>query len=97
MSQFLEEKQMSISYVFDTFAKTAQGKIIHFDVVINEQDQQKALDCAKKWLQSIGQTGAIITPGVCYFCHSVEKIPAELSSQSDSQGYAIYKLEGCPA
>lgn len=87
---------MSISYVFDTYAKTTQGKIIHFDVVINEQDQQKALDCAQKWLQSIGQTDATITPGNCYFCHSVEKIPAELNTQIDEQGYAIYKLEGCP-
>ncbi|MGZ8188495.1 MAG: DUF2024 family protein, partial [Methylosarcina sp.] len=31
----------------------------------------------------------------CYFCHSAEA-PAELRKQIDSQGYAIYKMEGCP-
>lgn len=87
---------MPISYVFDTYAKTARGKIIHFDVVIDEQDQQKALDYAQKWLQSIGITDATITSGNCCFCHSLEA-PQALRAEIDAQGYAIYKLEGCPA
>ena len=33
---------MTISHVYDTYAKTSQGKSLHFDVVIDEQDQQKA-------------------------------------------------------
>jgi hypothetical protein len=92
---FFQEIFMSTSHVFDTYAKTNQGKIIHFDVVINEQDQQKALDYAKQWLKSIGEENATVTSENCYFCHSVET-PAELKQQISEHGYAIYKLEGCP-
>ena len=90
-----QETFMTISHVFDTYAKTNTGKTMHFDVVIDEQDQQKALKCAKEWLQSIGEEDATVVAENCYFCHSVEA-PADLRQQIDSQGYAIYKLEGCP-
>ncbi|WP_432746270.1 DUF2024 family protein [Methylobacter sp. G7] len=86
---------MSISHVFDTYAKTAQGRIIHFDVVLDEKNAAKALGYAKTWLESIGAYDAVVTQENCVFCHSAET-PSELLKQIDSQGYAIYKLEGCP-
>ncbi|MDP3876427.1 MAG: DUF2024 family protein [Methylobacter sp.] len=86
---------MSISHVFDTYAKTAQNKTLHFNVVLNEQDQQKALAYAKHWLASIGLDNAEVTPENCYFYHSIEA-PAALSVDIERQGYAIYKMEGCP-
>jgi hypothetical protein len=86
---------MPISHVFDTYAKTAQGKTMHFDVVLDEQDAAKALACAKKWLASIGEIDAILDQRNCVFCHSAQA-PADLRAQIDTQGYAIYKLEGCP-
>jgi hypothetical protein len=86
---------MSISHVFDTYAKTSKGKTMHFDVVLDEQDQQKALNYAKEWLKTIGQEDATVVSENCYFCHSIEA-PAELRQQIIDQGYAIYKLEGCP-
>lgn len=86
---------MPVSHVFDTYAKKAKGGIMHFDVVIDEQDPQKALECARKWLESVGHSDAVVTQETCYFCHSAEA-PAELRKQIDEQGYAIYKLEGCP-
>lgn len=86
---------MAISHVFDTYAKTNKGSIMHFDVLLNEQDQEKAIIYAKQWLQSIGHGDATVTSENCYFCHSAEA-PAELRKQIDNQGYAIYKMEGCP-
>ena len=86
---------MSVSHVFDTYAKTSKGKTLHFDVVLDEQDQQKALSYAKEWLKTIGQEDATVTLENCYFCHSVEA-PTELRQQINEQGYAIHKLEGCP-
>lgn len=86
---------MTISHIFDTYAKTRKGLIMHFDVVLDENDQQKAIDCAKQWLVSIGQVDAILTEENCYFCHSAEA-PPELREQMKSRGYAIVKLEGCP-
>jgi hypothetical protein len=89
------EAFMSISHVYDTYAKTANGKIMHFDVVLDVKDQNKALDFAKQWLLSIGYEDATVTQENCCFCHSAEA-PTELRKQIDAQGYAIYKLEGCP-
>jgi hypothetical protein len=86
---------MPISHVFDTYAKTNKGKTLHFDVVLDEQDQQKALHYAKAWLKTIGHDEATGTSENCYFCHSVEAL-AELRQQINNQGYAIYKLAGCP-
>jgi hypothetical protein len=86
---------MPISYVFDTYAKTGKSQIMHFDVALYEQDQQKALNYAKEWLKTIGQEDATVVSENCYYCHSLEA-PAELRQQINAQGYAIYKLEGCP-
>ncbi len=86
---------MSLSHVYDTYAKAVSGRIMHFDVVFDEQDQDKALKYAKEWLASIGYADAVVTQENCTFCHSAEA-PSELRKQIDSQGYGIYKLEGCP-
>lgn len=87
---------MSTYHVFDTYAKTAQGRIMHFDVVLAENDAAKALHYAKTWLQSIGLADASLTQENCLFCHSAPTVPSDLAQQIDSQGYGIYKLEGCP-
>jgi len=86
---------MTISHVFDTYAKTAEGRKLHFNVVLDEEDQQKAIDYAKQWLTSINLQDAIVTPENCYFYHSVEA-SAAMRADIDQQGYAIYKMEGCP-
>ena len=86
---------MTVSHVFDTYARTRKGTVMHFDVVLDENDQQKAIKCAKLWLSSIGQDDTTVTAENCYFCHSTEA-PPELRQQIDELGYAIYKMEGCP-
>jgi hypothetical protein len=86
---------MTESHVYDTYAKTAQGRIKHFDVVLDEKDADKALSAAQAWLASIGMHGTTVTQENCVFCHSAEA-PPEIRTQIDSQGYGIYKLEGCP-
>jgi hypothetical protein len=95
MVTILQDIFMTISHVFDTYAKTSKGKTMHFDVVLDEQDQQKALHYAKEWLKTIGEENATVVSENCYFCHSVEA-PADLRQQINDRGYAIYKLEGCP-
>jgi hypothetical protein len=86
---------MTLSHVFDTYAKTAQGKKLHFNVILDEEDQQKALSCAKQWLVSIDLKDAVVSPENCYFYHSLEA-PADMREDIDKKGYAIYKMEGCP-
>lgn len=86
---------MTISHVFDTYAKTAQGRTLHFNVILDEDDQQQALGFAKQWLDSIDLEDAVVTPENCYFYHSLEA-PAAIRADIDKNGYAIYKMEGCP-
>lgn len=87
---------MPISHVFDTYARTGKGRIMHFDVIIDEKDPGRALQCAKTWLGNIGEADAEVSAKSCCFCHSAEA-PAHLRQEIDTQGYAIFKLEGCPA
>ena len=87
---------MKTSHVFDTYAKTSKGRILHFDVLLDDKDVDKALAYARIWLKSIGEEQAVVTQKNCIFCHSAE-VSAEFRKQIDEQGYAIYKLEGCPA
>ncbi|PKM11803.1 MAG: DUF2024 domain-containing protein [Gammaproteobacteria bacterium HGW-Gammaproteobacteria-3] len=86
---------MAMAHVYDTYAKTAKGRIMHFDVVLDDQDQHQAITYARQWLASIGEGDAVINQTQCVFCHSCDA-PPELRQQIDNQGYAIYKLEGCP-
>lgn len=86
---------MTISHVFDTYAKTSKGRIMHFDVIMDEKDADKAIDYAKQWLTSIGEADAEVNHNNCVFCHSAAA-PDALKTEIEQQGYGIYKLEGCP-
>lgn len=87
---------MSGIYVFDTYAKSATGRIMHFDVVLPENDQPKAVESARLWLNSIGQENAVVSPQSCCFCHSEPTVSKEMLDAIQAHGYAIFKLEGCP-
>lgn len=86
---------MTTVHVFDTYATTSKGKIMHFDVLITELDSEKALNYAQQWLQSIGEGDAQLTSKNCVFCHS-DVAPPQYEAEINQQGYAILKMEGCP-
>lgn len=83
-------------HVFDTFATTKAGLIMHFDVVIDEIDQAKALSAARSWLASIGEINPTVKSYSCTFCHTISN-HHDLNKLVELNGYAIIKLEGCPA
>ena len=87
---------MSAIYVFDTYAKSATGRILHFDVVLPEKDHAQAVRSARDWLRSIGEPEASVSAENCCYCHSEPSAPEEIQSQIRSRGYGIFKLEGCP-
>ncbi len=87
---------MSKIHVFDTFAKTAAGRIMHFDVVLPDNDPAQALRAARDWLASIGESGATVNAENCAYCHSEPDAPPEMLGEIEARGYAIFKLEGCP-
>jgi Domain of unknown function (DUF2024) len=82
-------------HVFDTYAKSPSGKIMHFDVILPEQDQQRAIETAQKWLESVGEPDAQVNQENCYFCHSTTADP-DTRDEVKQRGFGIFKLEGCP-
>lgn len=81
-------------HVYDTYVKAKDGHTMHFDVFTAVKDDQKAVVYAKVWLDSIGETEAVITSRECRFCHS-QSAPTDVAEAINKDGYFIYKMEGC--
>jgi hypothetical protein len=82
-------------HVFDTYVKAKDGHTMHFDVITDSKDAQKAIEFAKSWLSSIGEDSAKVTTEECNFCHS-EAVPDEIEIEIMTNGFYIQKMEGCP-
>ncbi|MGR9106616.1 MAG: DUF2024 family protein [Gammaproteobacteria bacterium] len=82
-------------HVFDTYAKSTGGRILHFDVILAEPDQQRAVDSARHWLEFLGEKDARVSSETCCFCHTTSANP-EVQQEVHERGFAIYPLEGCP-
>ncbi|NND87227.1 MAG: DUF2024 family protein [Nitrosopumilus sp.] len=82
-------------HVFDTYVKARDGHTIHFDVITDKKDVQKAISFAKEWLESIGEESSKITTEECRFCHT-QSVPEEWEIEIMTNGYFISKLDGCP-
>ena len=82
-------------YVYDTYVKAKDGHTMHFDVYSGVQDDAKAVEQAKQWLETIGEEDAVITSKECQFCHS-QGAPPPVENEIKEKGFFIYKMEGCP-
>ncbi|MBA0907793.1 MAG: DUF2024 family protein [Nitrosarchaeum sp.] len=82
-------------HVFDTFVKSKNGHVIHFDIITDKNDLDKAISFGKEWLKSIGENEAEITTKECRFCHT-QSISNEIEIEVMTNGYFIAKMEGCP-
>jgi hypothetical protein len=81
--------------VYDTYVKRKDGKIMHFDVVVEASTpHEKAVEYGKKYLASVGQDGQKMTQEECQFCH-VQEAPPMVQRDIESTGYYIQKMEGC--
>lgn len=87
---------MSEVHVFDTYAVGSKGRILHFDVVLEEKSADRALACARDWLAAIGESEATVKQESCCFCHTSADAPDDVRQDLARQGYAIIRLEGCP-
>lgn len=83
--------------VYDTYAKSKDGHVIHFDVFVAQgTDAGVAFSYAKAWLDSIGENGESLEQNRCRFCHSENAHPAVEKAISE-QGHFILQMEGCPS
>ena len=81
-------------HVFDTYVKAKDGHTMHFDVITDRNDEQKAIEYAKNWLKSVGEETAKVSSEECKFCHS-QSMPEEIEIEIMTNGYFISKMEGC--
>jgi hypothetical protein len=80
--------------VFDTHVRTHDGRYLHFDVLIEGNDQARASQFARDWMAERGLHGDAIEQSRCQFCHSQPAHP-EVAAAIGSKGYFIIPLEGC--
>jgi hypothetical protein len=82
-------------HVFDTYVKSKDGQIMHFDVITDKKDTEKAIAYAKEWLEKIGEKNSKVTTEECRFCHT-QSVSEEVEIEIMTNGYFIAKMEGCP-
>lgn len=79
--------------VFDTHVRTVDGDYLHFDVLIENNDQALATRHAREWLASRGIVEADVSQSHCQFCHSEQANP-DVVAAITRQGYFIIPLQG---
>ncbi|MGY5150228.1 MAG: DUF2024 family protein [Candidatus Nitrosopumilus sp. bin_68KS] len=82
-------------HVFDTYVKAKDGHTMHFDVVTDNSDTEKAISFAKEWLNGIGEETAKVNTEECRFCHT-QSVPEDMEIEIMTNGYYIQKIDGCP-
>ena len=82
--------------VYDTYATTADGHRMHFDVLVPQGEGARAAEYARRWLDQIGIQGGEVSLNRCNFCHT-ESVTPEVESCLNNDGYFILQMEGCPA
>ena len=81
-------------HVFDTYVKAKDGHTMHFDVITDNSDLEKAINYAKEWLATIGEHESKVTSEECRFCHT-QSVPEDIEIEIMTSGYFISKMEGC--
>jgi hypothetical protein len=82
--------------VYDTYIRKKDGKIMHFDVVVEASTpHEKAIEYGSQYLSIAGQTGQKMTQEECQFCH-IQEAPPFVETAIEQTGYWIQKMEGCP-
>lgn len=81
--------------VYDTYVTKKDGKIMHFDVVVEAStSHEKAIQYGKEYLERVGQGDQKMTQEECQFCH-VQEAPPIVDKEIRERGYYIQKMEGC--
>jgi hypothetical protein len=82
--------------VYDTYATSAKGAMIHFDVLVPMgTSAETAFKFAREWLDQVGMGDAELEQTRCNFCHS-ENAGARVIIDVEQDGYHIIRMEGCP-
>lgn len=81
--------------VWDTYVTRKDGKIMHFDILVNENDKaEEVFEYGKNYLKTVSQEGQVLTSKECNFCH-IDKAPEAIEKQILENGFSIIEMENC--
>ena len=83
--------------VYDTYARTADGTLMHFDVLVPKEQTQDPHLYATQWLDNLGISDNQVSLELCRFCHSESSVNPEIERRIARDGYFILQMEGCPS
>lgn len=83
--------------VWDTYARSDSGDILHFDIIVPETVKQEPVifRYGSEYLAAIGESSAGLSAAECRFCH-IETPSEEMMDMIGKQGYYILELERVP-
>lgn len=84
--------------VWDTYVKSKQGHVLHFDIIVPEAQKDAAMIYAygKKHLSAIGEGEAVLATEQCQFCH-IEAPSLDIVEDITAQGFYILTMDDIPA
>jgi len=82
--------------VYDTYAKSRDGSVLHFDVFVKRgADKDLAFKYAKAWLLDIGEDSEGLDQSRCRFCH-FQPASTDVQKAIEKEEHYILQMEGCP-
>lgn len=81
------------AHVYDSYAITADGRLLHFDILTAEPDLERARSFAQQWLERELGGSKLTTLKECRFCH-MESVDEAQANEVLAAGYAVLKISG---
>lgn len=82
--------------VWDTYVRRGNGEIMHFDILVESDNQNKdrVFAFGKEYLNSKSFDTISLTSNECKFCH-IEHTSEKLKLEISEKGYSIIEMENC--
>lgn len=81
--------------VYDTYVPKANGKVMHFDILVEENTSvEDVYNFGKDYLKSKNIENVELSTNECKFCH-IEKASEAIENSIKTTGYYIIEMENC--
>lgn len=82
--------------VFDTYVTRPDGRIMHFDILVPEDQKQldRVLAHGRRYLAAKGVPADSLGAQECRYCH-MESATEAVQAAVDADGFAILELGNC--
>jgi hypothetical protein len=82
--------------VWDTYVQKDNGEIMHFDILVESDTQNKnqIITLGKEYVSGKSFGTKSLTSNECKFCH-IEHAPENVKLEILEKGYSIIEMENC--